>query len=99
MLGILLSGIGSREKTVVELAGEVIGEADGLHGLYDVSMQVPEYQNSCSPFQRLAGREHSQGGAGVMCSETPGSLVSECQQPRDLTCALTEGVAKLPYAL
>jgi hypothetical protein len=38
MLGILLSGIGSREKTVVELAGEVIGEAGGLHGLFDVSM-------------------------------------------------------------
>jgi DNA repair protein RadC len=34
----LLFGIGSREKTAVELAGEVIGEAGGLHGLYDVSV-------------------------------------------------------------
>lgn len=34
----LLFGIGSREKTAVELAGEVISEAGGLHGLYDVSI-------------------------------------------------------------
>ena len=34
----LLFGIGSREKTAVELAGEVISEADGLHGLYDISV-------------------------------------------------------------
>jgi DNA repair protein RadC len=34
----LLFGIGSREKTAVELAGEVISEADGLHGLYAVSV-------------------------------------------------------------
>ena len=34
----LLFGIGSREKTAVELAGEVISVAGGLHGLYDVSM-------------------------------------------------------------
>jgi DNA repair protein RadC len=34
----LLFGIGSREKTAVELAGEVISEAGGLHGLYDVSV-------------------------------------------------------------
>ena len=33
----LLFGIGSREKTAVELAHEVISEAGGLHGLYDVS--------------------------------------------------------------
>ncbi len=32
----LLFGIGSREKTAVELAGEVISEAGGLHGLHDV---------------------------------------------------------------
>ena len=31
-------GIGSREKTAVELAGEVISAAGGLHGLYDVSV-------------------------------------------------------------
>ncbi|MDP8951607.1 MAG: DNA repair protein RadC [Actinomycetota bacterium] len=34
----LLFGIGSREKTAVELAGEVISEAGGLHGLHDVSV-------------------------------------------------------------
>ena len=34
----LLFGIGSREKTAVELAGEVVSEAGGLHGLYDVSV-------------------------------------------------------------
>ena len=37
LLGLLL-GIGSREKTAVELAGEVISEAGGLHSLYDVSV-------------------------------------------------------------
>ncbi len=37
LLGLLV-GIGSREKTAVELAGEVISEAGGLHGLYDVSV-------------------------------------------------------------
>src|SRR5919199_4045447 len=36
LLGLLL-GIGSREKTAVELACRVISEAGGLHGLYDVS--------------------------------------------------------------
>jgi DNA repair protein RadC len=36
LLGLLL-GIGSREKTAVELAGEVISEAGSLHGLYDVN--------------------------------------------------------------
>jgi DNA repair protein RadC len=34
----LLFGIGNREKTAVELAGEVISGAGGLHGLYDVSV-------------------------------------------------------------
>ena len=29
---------GSREKTAVELAGEIISAAGGLHGLYDVSV-------------------------------------------------------------
>jgi DNA repair protein RadC len=33
----LLFGIGNREKTAVELAGEVISEAGSLHALYDVS--------------------------------------------------------------
>jgi DNA repair protein RadC len=34
----LLFGSGSREKTAVELAGEVISEAGGLFGLYDVAV-------------------------------------------------------------
>ena len=34
----LLFGIGTREKTAVELANEVISQAGGLHGLYDVSV-------------------------------------------------------------
>ena len=34
LLGLLL-GIGNQEKTAVELAGDVISEAGGLHGLYD----------------------------------------------------------------
>jgi DNA repair protein RadC len=37
LLGVLL-GIGSREKTAVELAQTVISEAGGLHGLYEVSV-------------------------------------------------------------
>jgi DNA repair protein RadC len=37
LLGLLV-GIGNREKTAVELAGEVISEAGGLHGLYEVSV-------------------------------------------------------------
>jgi DNA repair protein RadC len=36
LLGVLV-GIGSREKTAVELAQAVISEAGGLHGLYGVS--------------------------------------------------------------
>ena len=41
LLGILL-GIGSNEKTAVELASEVISENGNLFGLYGVSMQVPK---------------------------------------------------------
>jgi DNA repair protein RadC len=37
LLGLLV-GIGSREKTAVELAGEAISEAGGLFGLYVVSV-------------------------------------------------------------
>jgi DNA repair protein RadC len=40
----LLFGIGSREKTAVELAGEVIAEAGGLHGLYGVSVHDSNYK-------------------------------------------------------
>ena len=31
-------GIGSRKKTAVELARDVISEAGGLHGLYEISV-------------------------------------------------------------
>ena len=40
----LLFGIGSREKTAVELAGEIISAAGGLHGLYDVSVHDSTYK-------------------------------------------------------
>ena len=56
---------GSREKTTVELAGEVISAAGGLHGLYDVSVQVPIPEISCPPLQCLAGQGCSSGGANV----------------------------------
>ncbi len=40
----LLFGIGSRKKTAVELAGEVISEAGGLHGLHDLSVHYSNYK-------------------------------------------------------
>jgi hypothetical protein len=40
LLGILLS-IGSKEKTAVKLASEVISENGDLFGLYNISMQLP----------------------------------------------------------
>jgi DNA repair protein RadC len=43
LLGILF-GIGSRQKTAVELAGEVISENGDLFGLYSVSMQDPNHE-------------------------------------------------------
>ena len=45
LLGILF-GIGSREKTAVELASEVISENGDLFGLYNVSMQVPKHKTA-----------------------------------------------------
>ena len=44
LLGILL-GIGSREKTAVELASELISENGDLFGLYNVSMQYPNHKD------------------------------------------------------
>jgi DNA repair protein RadC len=41
LLGILL-GIGSRKKTAVELASEVISGNGDLFGLYNVSTQLPK---------------------------------------------------------
>ena len=45
LLGILI-GIGSKERTAVELASEVISENGDLFGLYSVSMQVPKYKDT-----------------------------------------------------
>jgi DNA repair protein RadC len=44
LLGILF-GIGSKEKTAVELASEVISENGDLFGLYGVFDAIPESQN------------------------------------------------------
>jgi DNA repair protein RadC len=43
LLGILLS-IGSKQKTAVELASEVISENGDLFGLYSVSVQYRKYK-------------------------------------------------------
>jgi DNA repair protein RadC len=43
LLGILL-GIGSPEKTAVELASEVISENGDLFGLYNVSVRLPKHK-------------------------------------------------------
>jgi DNA repair protein RadC len=43
LLGILF-GIGSKEKTAVELASEVISESGDLFGLHGVSVQYREYK-------------------------------------------------------
>jgi DNA repair protein RadC len=45
LLGILL-GIGSKEKTAVELASEVISENGDLFELHNVSMQYPKHKNT-----------------------------------------------------
>ncbi len=45
LLGILF-GIGSREKTAVELASEVISESGDLFGLHNVSMLVLNHKES-----------------------------------------------------
>ncbi len=45
LLGILF-GIGSKEKTAVELASEVISENGDLFGLYSVSMQYPNHKDA-----------------------------------------------------
>jgi DNA repair protein RadC len=45
LLGILLS-IGSKEKTAVELASEVISENGDLFGLYNISMQYPKHKKT-----------------------------------------------------
>jgi DNA repair protein RadC len=45
LLGILL-GIGSPEKTAVELASEVISENGDLFGLYNVRVRLPNHKNT-----------------------------------------------------
>jgi DNA repair protein RadC len=54
LLGILF-GIGSKEKTAVELASEVISENGDLFGLYTVSMQVPKHKTTCFTVSRCVG--------------------------------------------
>ena len=48
LLGVLF-GIGTREKTAVELAADVISEADGLHGLYDADANELMQVNGIGP--------------------------------------------------
>jgi DNA repair protein RadC len=45
LLAILL-GTGSKERTAVELAGQVISESGDLFGLHGVSIQLPEHKNT-----------------------------------------------------
>jgi DNA repair protein RadC len=45
LLGILL-GIGSKEKTAVELASEVISENGDLFELHNVSVQYPKHKTT-----------------------------------------------------
>jgi len=45
LLGILF-GIGSTEKTAVELASEIISENGDLFGLYNVSVSLPKHKTS-----------------------------------------------------
>src|ERR671910_1639797 len=63
LLGILF-GIGSREKTAVELASEVISENGDLFGLHNVSMQLSTYKK---PWHRVPGSAH---GARHQASRT-----------------------------
>jgi DNA repair protein RadC len=47
LLGILF-GFGSREKTAVELASEVISENGDLFGLYNADVQLPKHETAKS---------------------------------------------------
>ena len=55
LLGILL-GIGNREKTAVELAGEVISTRGDLFGLHNATVCVPEHKNIGTHVPRGPGR-------------------------------------------
>jgi hypothetical protein len=83
LLGILF-GIGSREKTAVELAGEVISENGDLFGLYSVSMQDRNHEDD-APFPRAPpGRWRSRGAlrAGdrkLISMQTPAFIGLSCR--------------------
>jgi DNA repair protein RadC len=49
LLGILL-GIGSKEQTAVELAGQVISESGDLFGLHGVTIQAREHKRVRAAF-------------------------------------------------
>jgi DNA repair protein RadC len=55
LLGILF-GIGSKEKTAVELASEVISENGDLFGLHRVTMQYPNHKDACAYLPRYPRR-------------------------------------------
>src|SRR3712207_5094424 len=69
LLGILL-GIGSRGKTAVELASEVISGNGDLLGLHNVSVRLPKHETAraalpCSRGQRCPrGTHRTDAGAG-----------------------------------
>ncbi len=62
LLGILF-GIGSKEKTAVELASELISENGDLFGLYGVSMQVRKHKNMLSSTSTPSSRPRRPGCA------------------------------------
>ena len=66
LLGILF-GIGSKEKTAVELASEVISENGDLFGLYSVRMQYPNHKDARAAFPRPADQRSlgAKGGADL----------------------------------
>src|SRR5215217_3739537 len=64
LLGILF-GIGSREKTAVELASEVISENGDLFGLHNVSMQLPKYKTIRGPLSHCIGQRYNRGALQV----------------------------------
>ena len=55
LLGILL-GIGNRDKTAVELAGEVISTRGDLFGLHNATVHVPKHKNVRGEFPCRPGR-------------------------------------------
>ena len=77
LLGLLL-GIGNRQKTAVELAGDVISDAGGLRGLYDLSVHELLETNGIGEakaciimaaveFARRVGRTRNPGRPVISC--------------------------------